>query len=364
MSEVETGRELNETGRESAVFPRRSRRWLRRLGLLLVVISALLGWYFLVAYLGWQAGQAALQEKQQTQLAQQLARQVVLAREDAGKGNYVLALRRLEWVLERDPDNVDALALQEQVLAAMETAVTPEPDITPTPTKPTATPVPTVTPGPIGDPATELARIEELMTAEAWEDAIKALITFQRQLPNYERHKTDQMLYDAYISLGLELVNTERVELGLFYLEQAEQLGDLPQSVEDYRIWADLYLQGLAFWGVNWGAAAFYFRDLCLAAPFYQSACDRLFEVLVNLADQYAVAQDWCQAEAFYTEAQQYGNSVALGQKLTEAQEQCLLATPTPVIPEGTEPITGTQGITNTFSLPLPSFTPTATPRP
>jgi hypothetical protein len=204
-----------------------------------------------------------------------------------------------------------------------------------------ATPEATATPGIISDPASELARLKRLANTQQWEDEIRALVTFQNQFPDYERMATDRLLYDAYVAYGLQLVQGKRAELGLYYFDQAQKLGDLPQEALDYRTWAELYTQGVAFYGVNWGAASLYFRDLCLAAPFYQDACQLLYESLVAYGDQYAVAQDWCPAEGIYQEAVRQQNSTELREKLTAAREGCLTATPTPEA----------AGITNTLTI-------------
>jgi hypothetical protein len=233
---------------------RRSRKWLRGLGVLMLVLAGLSAWYLLVFYLGWQSGQTILAEKRETSAIEQLERQLALAREDVEHGSYALALRRLEWVLERRPDDSEAQALHQRANVELAALLTPEPVATVT-AAPTPRPSPTSTPLPVADPNAELQRIRDLVAAENWEEAAPALIAFQWQFPSLERQASNQMLYDAYIGLGLQLLQGEQVELGLSYLDEAERLGDLPDLVTDYRIWAELYLQGIAFYDVNWGAA-------------------------------------------------------------------------------------------------------------
>lgn len=327
---------------------------MRLAGLLLIIFSVLVGWFLLIAFLGWQSGQRQLQDRQ----VAQLDRQITLAQADIEQENYQLALTRLEWVLERDPNSADAQTLQTVAFAGL--GATPEPTpvtavtVTPAPTR-----LPTATPGAIGSPGDELLRIRRLVATKFWEEALPALIAFQQQFPSYEREETDQLLYDTYQNYGLDLITGEQVELGVFYLTQAQKLGDLPQLVLDYQTWAELYTQGISFYGVNWEASTYYFRDLCLAAPFYQSSCDHLFDALVAWGDQYVAAQDWCPAEALYEEASRQQTPPTLIEKRTQAQENCLLATPTP-----SEPITDTVPITDTapFVVGTPFVLPTATP--
>jgi len=160
--------------------------------------------------------------------------------------------------------------------------------------------------------------------------------------------ETDRLLYDAYLNLGLQYVKGEQIELGLSYLAQAEQLGDLPQEALDYWLWSELYLEGIAYYGVNWSVSASVFRDLCVSAPFFQNSCEKLYESLINYADLYLFNEDFCPAVDLLREARQYGGDGSLSEKLREAAEGCALATATPAA------ITGTLPLPATTPLPLP----------
>ena len=361
MSDVAS--QIDNQPNETSQPPTRARKLMRALGLLLIGLSVLSAWYLLVGYLGWQSGQTALTEMREVEMTAQLARQITLARENIGQGSYNLALRRLDYVLEHDPGSQEALDLQAQALAELALLNTPQPELALT-ASPTPLPLPSATPGLISDPQAELQRIRRLIANGDWPAALPALVTFQWQFPSYERQETDQLLYDVYINLGLDLLEGEDVELGLFYLERAESLGNLSQEVLDYRLWAELYLQGIAFYGVNWEVTTYYFRELCLSAPFYQLACERLQESLVNLGDQYGAALDWCPAQALYQEALQYDRTQALVEELSQAQAACLLATPTPLAPiTDTLPVTGTEPLPDAlFDLLTPTAAATANP--
>jgi hypothetical protein len=265
-------------------------------------------------------------------------------------------------VLARDPTNSEAQNLQQEVHTKLELLLTPQPTPTTTPL-PTETPSPTGTPEIVADPDERIAEIEQLIEAESWEEVLPMLTEFQRQFPSYERPTTDQWLYNTYIQLGLSLMDGEQVELGMYYLSQARRLGDLTTEALDYEMWAELYLQGIAFYGTNWDASAYYFRNLCLAAPFFHDSCERLHEVLVAYGDQYAVAQDWCPAQQLYQEARQLNITPGLPQKLEQAITGCLAATPTPSVITDTLGITQTNPITaaQPFIIP-PLVTPTAEP--
>lgn len=325
--EIETGRPRNLMARV--------------LGLVLLISAGVLGTYLVVAFFGWQSGRQAQAATDTQALA--FSRQVELARQDMTQGSTDLALRRLAWVLEQDGDHGAAAALQAEIAATM-TAAAPTPTATAAATiEPTSV---AEEPPPAADVAPELQAIRRMVGDEAWAEALPVLLAFQQQNPDYERRETDELLYQTYLNLGLETIEGDATELGLNYLAQAERLGNLPQEAQDYRYWANLYLDGIAFYGVDWEIAGYYFRDLCAAAPFFQDACRLLNEVLVRQADQLAFAGEWCPAETIYQELWQQARSEYISSQLALARENCALATPVPIT--GTESLTGTLPITGT----------------
>lgn len=341
--------QIDESPEVAAELPPAPPRTARIVGVALIVLSVVLGWLLLVGFLGYQSGERQLAARQENELLTSLERQTTLAAENIDQGNAQLALRRLEWVLAREPANREALRLQEAAQQALNQSAAPTPvQAAPAPTIP---PEPTPTPGQITSPEAELQRIRRLSVNKAWQESVTAMVAFQQQFPSYEREETDRLLYDAYLGYSQELLVNEQAELGLFYLAQAEKLGDLPQAMIDYRTWAELYTQGIAFYGVNWDAAAYYFRDLCLAAPFYGDSCTKLQNILLAHGDHYASLQDWCPAQQLYEEARQQGSRPDVGTKLDAAREGCLSATPTP-----SGPITGTVPLSETQSLPGEPF--------
>lgn len=337
---------MNEPNHAQPEIPDESGRWSlsRILGILLVVVAGIVALYLVVGYMAWQSGETLRSQREETLREQQFARQVDLAQEDIERGGYNLALHRLDWVLERDPANQEAVALRQQAQAALKTALTPA-----APPTPTFEPEPTVALSEGTEPDDEYMRLERLYDREQWSDLLPAVLAMQRQFPNFERMETDRLLYGAYLNLGLQQIQGEQIERGISNLSQAEKLGDLPQEALDYWLWAELYLEGIAYYGVNWGVSTSVFRDLCLAAPFYQNACDKLFESLISYGDQYLLNQDFCPAVDLYREARQYGSDGTLGEKLNRAVEGCALATPTPPVITGTMPASGTE------PLPIPT---------
>jgi len=315
------------------------------LGYCFLILAFVLAFYGLVVGLAVRQGNNRRLETQLTAQASQLARQMELAQEDYRKGSYPLVLTRLDWVLDNDPSYPGAAALYQQTQAELARQ-----NATPTPTI-TSAPLATITPTPtsIFNSVQELAEIRQLVQAETWLEAITRLVAFQTQFPDDNREETDRLLYEAYIGLGLETIYDEQVELGIYYLDQAEALGNLPIEVQDQRTWAKLYVTGIVFYQVNWDVSVYYFRQLCAAAPFFHDACGKLYGSLLAYGDQFAAALDWCPAETAYREALTYGNTQTLRDKLNTSVEGCLQATPTPSAPiTNTVPITETAPFTDT----------------
>lgn len=328
----------------------RQSRTLRILGIVLIVVALLIAMYSVVAYVALESGRNMRAERLREEQAAELSIQLTHAHEDIGAGNFSLASRRLEWILAQDPDNTEARALLDDAQEALTGTRGPS-ELSGD--EATATPEITPLAAGAGDEAAaaELQRLETMVDAEDWEQAITALISFQYNYPDYERRMTDELLHESYTAQGVDLLYGDQVELGLFYLEQAQRLGDLSQEVRDQKEWAELYLAGMGYFGVSWDVSLFYFRDLCLAAPFFHDACDKLYEALVAYGDQYAAQREWCPAEGLYNEAYNHDDSDALLTKLQNARQRCQEATPTPSAPiSGTLPVTGTTPVTDTLS--------------
>lgn len=302
----------------------------RVIGLVLITLAIVLGVYGMVAYVAWQRGQAERVENLRLALEDELEKQLDFARSDVEAGNFALALRRLDWILERNPAYSGASSLRQEAQSGLDARLTP-----------TVLPPPTATSSALvedqGPSEAEISQtfteLEQLIEDEDWQAALEAISLFQSEFPAYRRHDTDTMLYNTYINLGIELLKGDQVELGLFYLAQAEKLGDLPAEATDYQTWAELYLLGIGYFGVDWGTTLYYFRGLCAAAPYYQNACARLRQALIAYGDQYATQADWCPAENLFAEARAIERSEDLDEKLKAARDFCREATPTPAAP-------------------------------
>jgi hypothetical protein len=319
MSEqADPERNLDEkipAGRKRIVF--------RLVGFALLLLALILAIYGVVAYSAWQRGQIISTENEQQALDSEMRNQFNLASEEIDSANFSIAIRRLEWVLAQNDAYPGAQDLLEQARLNQSLLLTPSP----LPTL-TSTPVTEVEPtGP--DPGDEFSAIENLFERQLWPETLETLLEFQIKFPNYKRQETNQMLFTTYIRFGEEQLSGDQVESGLYFFSQAERLGDLPLEIEDQRTWAEIYLLGIGYYGVDWETSVYYFRDLCAAAPFFQNACSLLREALIAYGEQYATALDWCPAYELFVEAQGLRRDEELAARADLSFEQCSLATPT-----------------------------------
>lgn len=302
---------------------------LRPRGLILVAVACSLIILAASAYIGWQTGQTRRARVAEAEVDAQITRQVDLARADLDAQRPDLAAARLDWVLTRTPDDNATLTLRRQAQTMLAQAVP-----SPSSNRPNPTPFPTrLPPTPeagLGDPAARLAALQTLSQQERWDDLISRTIAFQLDYPAYERWQTDTLLFQAYGQRGLALTLGDNVELGLAYFDEAEKLGTLPQEALDRRVLSNLYLNGLAFQGIDWKIAVDNYRALCRQSPFFHDSCQLLFEALVPYGDEFAAQQEWCPAVEAYNEATQYRSSEELVTKLRDARIGCAGATATP----------------------------------
>ncbi len=316
----------------------RARFWLRLTGFAFLGAAFLFLFYGAIAYFAWQQGEsmrlAGLAEQRQNTIT----RQIELARADIEAGNYQLALRRLDYVAANDPDNPGLPALRQSAEDGRLLLLVPPVTPTPTPTRrpqQSAPPAVTPTPDPEAEKAIEEAfnELQTLVRLKRWTRAVEEITDFRARYPNYRRREVDEMLYEAYVNHGLSLTRGAAIERGLFYLKQAARLGDLSEQVLGEIFWAEQYLEGIVYFGVDWETYLSYFRPMCQYAPLYQNSCGRLATGLVRYADARAAVLDWCPAEALYREAlatNEVKDRSAVREQLNTAAEWCLQATPTP----------------------------------
>lgn len=314
------------------VEPEGPTRWQRLRPRLFRVIFGALGFLLILAmvmavavYGGIYQGERERQ-KQRRELAEQHY-QAGLARLDAGEPE--LAIAEFEYVLKLNPEPLLA-QLAQQGIAEAQARIAARP----TPTTETYQIV-----------AEDLYRkAVEHYEAQEWEDAAATLTQLRALDSTYQAETVEDMLFTSLYNAGMALLEEERFEEGIFYLDRAVALRPLDEEALNQRHLAVQYMTALGYWGVDWESCIERFEQLYAVAPNYHDVFRRLYQAHVNYGDAWYKQGEMCPAEEQYTLALRLLNDPAVEQKRAEAERICLIATPTPIAPiEGMQVITLTE---------------------
>jgi tetratricopeptide (TPR) repeat protein len=247
-------------------------------------------------------------------------------------GEYELAIAEFEYVLKLNPSHPTAA----QGIAETESRMV----VVPTPTSEVYEIV-------VDD---LYQRAVTHYEAEDWEEAIAVLTQLRILDATYAAETVEEMLFTALYNAGLALLDEDRFEEGVFYLDQAVALRPLDEEALNQRSLAIKYMTALGYWGVDWDRCIERYEELYVIAPTYKDVFSRLYRAHMLYADAWYEQGEMCPAEVQYARALQLMNDPEIEQKRAEANQICLVATPTPIAP-----ITGTVPITLTE--PPPGFT-------
>ncbi len=292
-------------------------------GILLIILSVVSA-----AYFGLYQGERD-REAQRLEVAEQHY-QTGLKRLDAGE--YELAIAEFEYVLKLNPHHPTASQGITEAEARMVVIPTPTVEMYEI----------------VLDDLYEQA-VSQYET-ENWEEAVAVLTQLRVLDPTYAQESVEEMLFNALYNAGMTLLEENRFEEGIFYLDQAVALRPLDEEAREQRSLAIKYMTALGYWGVDWEVCIERFEQLYATAPTYKDVFSRLYNAHVNYGDAWYEQEEMCPAEVQYTQALQLMNDPDIEQKQAEANQICLVATPTPIAP-----ITGTVPIT--LTAPPPGFT-------
>lgn len=301
---------------EDTTEPSRSRRWRWLVGLSLLALLAVAA---ASAFGGYFSGIDRRTSFESTQVAQKVSEQYQLGLQDLEAGHYGLARQRFEYVIQLDPAYpgvTDQLAL---VLLELNTTATPTP-----------VPLPTLTPTVDTRGAEELFSQAQVMLADAkWSEAIDTLLKLRKDDPAYQAVEVDSMLYVALRNRGVQRILAESdLEGGTYDLALAERFGPLDVEADNMRTWANLYVTGASFWGLDWQQAIFYFGQLLQVAPNLRdvtnlTATERYRIALLKYGDFLADSGDWCAAQEQYEAAYNFGSDPSIEPTLSNAATEC-----------------------------------------
>jgi tetratricopeptide (TPR) repeat protein len=247
-------------------------------------------------------------------------------------GEYELAIAEFEYVLKLDPNHLFAQQGIDEASARIASRPTPTSEVR------------EIVAGELYQEAR--AHYE----AERWSDAASVLTQLKVLDPTYQPEQVEEMLFTSLYNAGIELLEEDRLEEGVFYLDQAVALRPLDEQALTQRSLAIQYMTALGYWGVNWERCIERFEQIYTIAPNYKDVFQRLYRAHVIYADAWYEMEEMCPAEEQYALALQLISNAEMEQRRGEAEQICLVATPTPIAP-----VAGSQIITLT-QLP-PGFT-------
>jgi tetratricopeptide (TPR) repeat protein len=283
---------------------------------LLCVVAAALG---VSAAGGYAAGQKQRNISATQTTVVNIDLQFGLGISDLQNGRYQLAAQRFRWVLDRSPNYpgaADRLAEAEQHLAQSAGS--------------NATGQGTLVPSTSQDPASLFEEGKKFFDQEDWPNTINRLDQVQSLDQTYRNAEVQEMLYKAYASLGLIYVRGDRIEEGLFMLDQAAKIRDLDDQTEGERYLARLYSTGQSYWGLNWNIVIQNFAAIYETAPNYHDVAERLWDAYVKFGDQLLLSGAGCDAVVQYDSALLLKDDSDVQAKKQSAQEAC--ANPTAVM--------------------------------
>lgn len=333
-------------------------RWVVLIGILALLAIAAAS-----AVGGYLSGIDQRTRYEATQVAQKVAEQFQLGLQDMQAGQYELARQRFEYVIRLAPDYPGVTENLAKVLLELNTTATPTP-----------VPTPTLTPTPDLRSADELFSQSQILLADQkWSEAIDTLLKLRKDKPDFHTVEVDSMFYVALRNRGVQRILTEGdLEGGTYDLALAERFGPLDIEASNMRTWADLYVTGASFWGLDWGQAAYYFGQIVMVAPNLRdhtnmTATERFRIASIKYGDFLAENKEWCKAQEQYQAAYNLSPDPTLEATATWAGDKCREGEKPPRedrTPEPTPEVTPTPEIPATTEPPPEETPPTEPPYP
>ena len=287
--------------------------------LALIVITLLAGYW---------SGLSVRKQNESTVVTQQLTEQFQFVDEDILAGRYEIAKQRLEFILAHDPSFPGVQEKLTEVLVKISLSGNIQ---SPTPT-PSLVPTPDFT-----GAEQAYAQAGQLIAAQDWPGAIRALDQTRKLGPNYQQSQVDGMYYFALRNYGYDLIIKQgNLEGGIYQLTLAERFGPLDRDTNGLREGARVYLIGASFWELDWVQALFYFEQARNWGNLWDgtmTATERYYVASMRYGDELFAQGKYCEEEealVYYNNAQTFGALDQVAQQnYNEAMLICFPATPT-----------------------------------
>jgi tetratricopeptide (TPR) repeat protein len=308
-----------------AVPQSRLARFIRSVpGAFLILILSLGTILVLAAAAGYYTGSSDRERVASTAQAAELGRQYQLGLEDLSAGRATLAIQRFEFILALDskyPGAADRLA--EARAAVPQSSATLD----------VATPLPSPTPLITVGPETAKNLLDAAQAAfdkSNWDDALQKLGALRAIDPNYEIGTVRTLQFQALQNRGIDSIKAGKLELGLADLDQASKIGNLSDDAKQYQQWAEIYIAGVSYWGLNWSRTVDTFQLLYTIAPYFRDTITRLHDARVAYGRQLEAIGQPCDAIFQYDEALKLQPDQTVQDRRDAANLACQFGTATP----------------------------------
>jgi tetratricopeptide (TPR) repeat protein len=282
--------------------------------------------------------------------------QYAAALQDIERGAYDLAAQRIQYVLGVDPDYPGAEAQLSTIAREQNLRSTPLPEEN--------TPLP---PSSAENPEELYTEAESLFNDGDWAGAITRFEELQALFPDYQRTTVLSQLYEARVNLGLSYIRGDRLQEGIVLLEQAGDIQRLDDRTAGELRLANLYLNGLTYWGFNWRTVTQNLLIIYQTAPDYKDVANRLVTAYANFGRELSASGNYCDAVEQFEAARQLdvnnADVATLQEELADEQREAERFCDDPDLVPTVESTPGSDGITLTPT-PGETATPTLTPTP
>lgn len=158
---------------------------------------------------------------------------------------------------------------------------------------------------------------------EQWAEAAQTLLDIRDLDPEYEAAEVSDLIYQANYNLGTQLLEENQLEeaLSAFELALAERPRDAAATVEQFKL--SLYLEGLLVAPVDAEEAIDIFRQVYTEDQNYLDVEKRLAQAYETFGDELAEAEDWCNAEIQFLEANDLQRDRTLQRKIDNSNTRC-----------------------------------------
>jgi len=292
-------------------------------GAFLILVLSLGTILVLAAIAGYYTGSSDRERAASTAQAAELGRQYQLGLEDLSAGRASLAIQRFEFILALDskyPGAADRLA--EARAAVPQSTVTEATTALPSPT-------PLITVGP--ETAKNLLDAAQAAFDKSnWDDALQKLGALRAIDPNYEIGTVRTLQFQSLQNRGIDSIKAGKLELGLADLDQASKNGNLSDDAKQYQQWAEIYIAGVSYWGLNWSRTVDTFQLLYTIAPYFRDTITRLHDARVAYGRQLDAIGQPCDAIFQYDEALKLQPDQSVQDRRDAATLACQFGTATP----------------------------------